>query len=459
MRTVRLLTATSALLLALAAPAAAERYTAGSAGLGDPYFPFAGNGGYDAVHYDLDLAYDDATDVLEGRVLMTATATQDLDQFNLDFRAFDISSLKVNKHPARFVLEGEQELVITPRPKLKAGQTFTVETVYSGVPPVITDPDQSIEGWIPTSDGAFVVNEPQGSPGWFPVNDIPTDKATYTIDVTVPEGRTAISNGVLVEQVTAGGKTTWRWREDNPMASYLTTATNGIFNLTRRETADGIPIYDAVDPTRSGANLAREPEIIAFLSGLVGPYPFDAAGGTVDAAPNVGYALESQTKANYSSSPGLSTVVHEIAHQWFGNSVTLSTWNDIWLNEGFARWSEWRWTEAQPGGRTAQQQFDISYATPATNTGFWNPPAGDPGGPELMFDGTIYTRGALTIQALRQKIGETAFSTLLKRWYADNKDGNVTTADFVALSEEVSGQQLDAFFQTWLYTPGKPTSW
>ena len=391
---------------------------------------------------------------------MTALATQDMDQFNLDFRSFDITSLEVDGHPARFLHEGEQELVITPRPKLKAGETFTVATTYSGIPPVITDPDQSIEGWVPTHDGAFVVNEPQGSPGWFPVNDIPTDKATYTIDVTVPEGRTAISNGVLVEQVTA------RREDDVALAG---GQPDGVVpddghqrHLRPHRARDGGRHPDLrrgrPDPLRPRTSL-REPEIIAFLSDLVGPYPFDAAGGIVDAAPNVGYALESQTKANYSYSPGLSTVVHEIAHLWFGNSVTLSTWDDIWLNEGFARWSEWRWTEAQPGGRTAQQQFDISYATPATNTGFWNPPPGVPGGPESMFDGTIYTRGALTLQALRQKIGDPAFTTLLERWYAENKDGNVTTADFIALSEEVGGQQLDAFFETWLYTPGKPTSW
>ena len=136
--------------------------------------------------------------------------------------------------------------------------------------------------------------------------------------------------------------------------------------------------------------------------------------------------------------------------------MTLSTWDDIWLNEGFARWSEWRWTEAQPGGRTAQQQFDISYNSPNT---VWTPPPGDVGGPEDMFSSPVDTRGALTLQALRQKIGETSFTTLLRRWYAENKDGNVTTADFVALSEDVSGQQLDACFETWLYTPGRPASW
>ena len=151
---------------ALAAPATAEAavaFTPGSPGLGDPYFPLAGNGGYDVSHYALDLAYDPASRHLDAAATITATATQDLSRFDLDLRGFDITALRVDGGPASFRRDG-QELVVTPAAGLPAGAVFTVAVAYAGVPSVVTDPDGSTEGWVPTDDGAFVVGEPQGSP-------------------------------------------------------------------------------------------------------------------------------------------------------------------------------------------------------------------------------------------------------------------------------------------------------
>ena len=220
-------------LLAVAAPAgAADSFTPGSPGLGDPFFPLAGNGGYDVTNYALRLSYDPPTNHLDGTATIRATATQNLSRFDLDLRGFQISRLLVNGQAASFTRDG-QELVITPAAGLPAGQRFTVVVDYAGVPAVITDPDESIEGWVPTDDGAFVVGEPQGSPGWYPVNDNPQDKATYTFRVTVPKGLTVMANGVLVSQTSAGGETTFVWREGLPMAPYLATATLGRFDLTQ----------------------------------------------------------------------------------------------------------------------------------------------------------------------------------------------------------------------------------
>src|SRR5687768_16132112 len=343
--------------LLLAAPAGAADWTAGAPDTGDPFFAQfgMGNGGYDVQHYSLDLDYDPATEVLTGKTRITLIPTQDLDQFNLDLRTkqpedeegLTVSRVAVGKHPAAWATEGVQELVVTPRPKLHSGRTYTVVVDYSGVPATVVDPDDSFEGWVKNQDGAFVVNEPQGSPGWFPANDDPNDKATYDFAITVPAGNVALGNGILLSSVTHGGETTWRWSEDSPMASYLATATNGDFDLTIGTGPNGLPIYNAIDSkgdslatdgfsaaqkTTAAQRFAAQPQIVSVLSDLWGPYPFTSAGAVIDRG-HVGYALESQTKPMYDGVPQQSTVVHELAHQWFGDSVTLAVWRDIWLNE------------------------------------------------------------------------------------------------------------------------------
>ena len=452
--------AATALLASLLAPGAAGavEFTPGSPGLGDPFFPNAGNGGYDVSHYGLDLDYTPSSNQLTGSAVIRATATQNLSQFNLDLRGFAISRVLVNGAPAAHARSGEQELVITPDAGLRAGRTFTVTVDYSGTPQVVTDPDGSIEGWVPTDDGAFVVGEPQGSPSWYPVNDNPRDKATFDFDVTVPQGLTVMANGVLVSNKSSGGRTTWVWSETDPMAPYLATATLGRFDLTISKVGD-IPSYVAIDPTLSAGNVFRKlPDMVRFYESIYGPYPFNAVGSVADDAKNVGYSLETQTKPVYSSMPDETTVAHEISHMWYGDSVTLTQWPDIWLHEGFATWSEWIWSEHN-GRRSAQQFFDNLYNTPAQNTSFWNPPPGDVGSAANLFDGTVYDRGGMTLQALRQKIGDDDFFRILRRWAAENRYGNVTTPQFIALSEQVSGMQLDHFFDVWLFQPGKPTSW
>jgi aminopeptidase N len=462
--------------LVVAAPASAgDRYVAGAPGAGDPFFPQAGNGGYDVKHYFLALDYEGATsNLLRGRVAIFARATQNLHRFNLDLRDFlRVSRVTVNGHRAAFTHSG-QELSISPRPKLHRGRSFVVVVEYAGRPEPVVDPDESIEGWIVPEtdpDGAFVVNEPQGSPGWFPVNDTPRDKATYDFRVTVPAGHTVMANGRLLGTSTHGGRTTWRWREDSPMSSYLSTATNGPFETRFGQLPNGLPEYNAVDPdTRLSATgpvpqpeiawerLGMHAEIVDFFTQLYGPYPFTSVGGTIDWAPEVGYALESQTKPNYDNIPSESTVVHEIAHQWFGNAVTLTWWPDIWLNEGFATWSEWIWEEHQ-GGTTAQEEYETRCAyEPGTEEfqDLWFPaPAALPG-PAELFHTPPYDRGAMTLQALRTRVGERRFVRILQLWYEENRYENVTTADFIALAERESGEQLDDFFQTWLYEEGRP---
>ena len=474
------LAASFAVLLIVPVTSSADAPVVGAPGAGDPFFPQAGNGGYDVRHYSLDLSYAPTpVNRLKGRVAIFARATQSLSRFNVDLRDFlTVSRVTVNVRRATFTHSG-QELSITPRSKIRRGSTFVVLVEYAGQPLPVVDPDEAIEGWVPTDDGAIVVNEPQGAPGWFPVNDTPLDKATYDFAITVPAGSAAIANGVLISRQTRRDTTTWRWLVTRPMASYLATATNGPFETRFRRLPGGLPEYNAVDPdTREDYDaddpenpknpalawerLEPQPEIVRFFSSLYGPYPFESIGSIIDWAPEVGYALESQTRINYDIIPDPATVVHEIAHQWFGNAVTLASWPDIWLNEGFATWSEWIYDERH-GGPPAQERFDELYGFDEDSEeaeGLWSPaPAALPG-PAELFHRPVYDRGGMTLQALRQKIGDdTIFLRILRTWYRDHRNGNVSTAQFIALAERESRRQLDDFFRVWLYEQGKPEAW
>ena len=300
--------------------------------------------------------------------------TQDLDQFNLDLRDwFGVSRVAVGKHRAAYFQEDGQELVITPRPKLHAGRTYTVDVDYRGVPETVVDPDDSFEGWVKNQDGAFVVNEPQGSPGWFPVNDDPNDKATVRHGDHGARGqgrdrqrRAAVlrhrrrEDDLALARGLADGELPDDRHQRRLRRSRSTPARTGCRSTTRStRRATPPPRTASAPPKKATAALrfAAQPQIIQVLTDLWGPYPFSSAGAVIDRG-GVGYALESQSKPMYDGVPGQSTVVHELAHQWFGDSVTLSVWRDIWLNEGFARFSEWMYNE-RTGGQTAQQQFEV----------------------------------------------------------------------------------------------------
>ncbi|MEH0474450.1 M1 family metallopeptidase [Streptomyces sp. B21-097] len=444
-----------AALLTAAGPAVAAG-PVGTAGVGDPYFPLAGNGGYHVSHYDLTLRYDPAGRHLDGTAVLTARATQRLTRFDLDFQGLKITGLTVDHVKAEHRRDG-QELVVTPRRALRKGERFQVAVAYSGTPGPVTDPDGSLDGWIPTDDGAFVAGEPQGAMTWFPANNHPLDKSSYDFTVTVPQGRTAVANGVLTGQRTRKGKTTFHWRQTEPMAAYLATATVGTFKVKQYTTRNGVKVYDAVDAREAAAAepvLKKLPSVLDWESKLFGPYPYRAAGSIVDHAPNVGYALETQTRPVYDRAPDLSTLVHENAHQWFGDSVSLTSWKDIWLNEGFATYAEWLYAE-QHGGDSAQKSFDALYARPATD-GLWAFPPGTPGSGAHIFGTPVYARGAMTLQALRTAVGDRDFFRILRAWAEQHRYGHGTTAQFERLAERQSGKNLDRLFTMWLYTQGKP---
>ncbi|KHL16059.1 peptidase M1-like protein [Mumia flava] len=465
--------ACSALCLGLAgavAPAAAGppsflQPQPGGSSAGDPYFPLLGATGYDTLTYHLKLDYtpvDAASGDLDAVALMTLRPDVTLSSFNLDLRGLDVSSVRVNGLEAEFTHE-YGELTVTPRFPLLKRVPAVVKVTYGGTTGQPRDLGGSLYGWVSTADGAMVVNEPDGAPTWYPVNDDPNDKAVYTFAITVPEGKAAIANGVPVGQPrTRDGRTTYRWFESKPMASYLSTATIGDFDITTTDGPKGLPIIDAIDRdvtptnrTTSEASLAKQGDMIAFFTDHFGPYPFDSAGGIVD-DDSVGYALETQSRAVYSRVAREGTVAHEIAHQWYGNTVSPHRWADIWLNEGFATYAAWMWAE-HSGGTTVADSAASVYAIPADNA-FWETVMADPG-PVDLFAGAVYSRGALTLYELQQTIGEKDFAKLLKAWPRTYRYDAASTADFIALAEKISKQDLDEFFEVWAYTPEKPTSW
>ena len=440
------------------------RYAVGSPGTGDPYFPRAGNGSIDVQHYDLALRYDPPrpapaplTGRLSGRATISLTTTQALTRFNLDLRGLTASAVTVNGAPARFS-QRPNELVITPRSALRTGQRSTVVVDYGGATTRPTDIEDALYGFVTTRDGAVVTSEPDGAATWFPCSDHPTDKATYRFTVDVPQGTTAVANGLLTSTRTSSGRTTWEWDAPDPMAAYLATATIGTFTITRHTTPGGIPVIDAVDPrlpAAASANLRLVDEMIPFYETMFGRYPFVSYGGIVD-NDSVDYALETQTRAFFGPSASEGTVAHELVHQWYGNDVSVSRWADIWLNEGWATYGTWLWTEHR-GGDSVQTRFERTMARPA-NDALWQTVMADPG-PTGLFGDSSYTRGAATLHALRTTIGDDAFFTLAKRWASAHAGGDASTRDFIALAQEVSGRDLTHFFDAWAYTAGKPTSW
>jgi aminopeptidase N len=498
----RLVRASTALLIGIVALCVANgataapgdlggrRFTPGAPGAGDAYFPFAGNGGYDVQHYDLDITYtppapDPAPLVgqLSGVATIDLVATQDLDRFNLDLRGMDVQAITVNGRrlreaappargatvggPAYWQVQDDEarvwELMVQPRPKIRRGETARVVITYGGQTTRPLDIEGALYGWVTVRDGAMVVGEPEGSMTWYPVSDHQTDKATYSFEITVPEGKVAVANGLPArDPITEDGWTTWFWEAPDLQASYLTTASVGDYELRYSETADGLPIVDAVDDALTPANAATtdaslglQPEMIAFLEDTFVPYPFGSSGSIVD-DDSVGYALETQSRPVYSRVARESTVVHELAHQWFGNAVSPERWQDIWLNEGWATYTEWLWSE-DSGDDSAQDSFDAVMAIPADDP-FWQLAIADPG-PLGLFHGAVYDRGAATLHALRVEIGDQAFFEAAREWLQRYDDSTGTTEDFEAVYEEVSGQDLDSFFNVWLRTPSKPTTW
>jgi aminopeptidase N len=456
------LTVTSALLV-LTACSSGVQGTPGGSGVRDPYFPGAGNSGYDVTHYGLDLGYDPDDRHLTGTAEITARADKDLSAFDLDLWGMDVERVTVEGERARWSRNG-QELVVRPHDELDKGETFRLTVRYSGTPQTITDADGSEEGWLPTADGALALGEPTGSMAWFPGNHHPSDKASYDISVTVPEGLQVVSNGELTDRTSDDGRTTFHWRTADPMASYLAALAIGDYDI-RRSTVpvtanSALPVYTAVAPSQADPSrkvLAELPEIMEWAEYNFGPYPFSSTGAIVTREGDAGYALETQNRPVFPGAPGTELFVHELAHQWFGNSVTPKSWRDMWLNEGFATYAEWLWQE-DDGGDSAQETFDALYDHGEDDhKDLWSFPPAKPTSAAHISDAPVYQRGAMVLHKIRQTVGDDTFYDIVQGWAADHRHGNADTADFTAYVEKMApDEDFDGIWEDWLYGDGKP---
>ncbi|MGQ0844709.1 MAG: M1 family aminopeptidase [Sporichthyaceae bacterium] len=641
-------------------------YSPGAAGIGDRYFPTAGNGGYDVDRYELDLTYEPAERRLAGSAIVLATTTANLSSFNLDLVGLTVDSVEVDGAAAQWT-RSDGELTVTPQRGLRTDSPFRTVIRYHGTPVELDSDAGPLKRLVPTRHGALIAGQPEVAATWFPVNDHPRDRAAFRVRVSVPAGLAAISNGRLLEQSTAAGRSVWTWEAVEPMAPYLATLAVGTFEVTdyRRGPIDywdavdtgllrsfapatgrdfllgagqarahrrivrtiavpargatvsfevdrfthrnndyvlveartpgrndwttlpdvnghttrdagfgcaarlevhpflrryltpkddgqctakgttgawhaatgnsegyerwsvdlgawagasvevaishvdvgtstfpGVAVDDIVVAEAAGSTsfedgdrggwrlaavpgagldagaiwvprtgrqkptavatalrrgLARQDEILEFLASRFGPYPFSTAGAIVHSAP-VGFALETQTRSVY---PGASfvrqedferIVVHEIAHQWFGDSLALRAWQHIWLNEGFATYAEWLWFERE-GTATVEESFQRAYDL-FTARDLWKNRTGDPG-PDALFDSS-YQRGAMTLHQIRRSIGDAKFFRLLKEWPTRYAGKTVTTDAFRKLAEEIGGRDLTELFRRWLFTARQP---
>ena len=405
-------------------------------------------------NYRLDLTIDTAgIDTLLGVATIDLSGTEPVSTFSFDLVGLTVESVTIDGREVEFDQTPTKLVVESDRP-LTVGTTDVVEITYSGTPmPFDSGTRIGPIGWFDTVAVSVAVGEPSGARTWYPVNDHPTDKATYLFRLDVPEGLLGVANGVLTERSTENGRTVTQWEMRQPMASYLATVSVGDYQLIDSEPGAGVEVADAV-PTRLvdvfEGDFGLTDEMLVVFTDLFGPYPFDEYGVLVADA-DFPFALETQGRSLFSGGfvdgdGSIERIVaHELAHQWFGNHVSPETWVDIWLNEGFATYAEDLWLEFGRG--VGLGQLETRLAVRATEAPA--PAPGDPG-PGDLFAPSVYRRGGATLHALRLELGDDTFFELLRTWLDRFGGGVASTDDFVALAEELSGEELDGFFDSWL---------
>jgi len=425
---------------------------------GNDYVPGSANVGYGVDSYELDLRYRVATNRLDGRATITATTTQAVTKISLDLSRLQVGKVKL--HGARTVkfAQTPNKLTITPPTTIPAQTTFVLTIDYAGSPVPRPSPWGPV-GWEELTDGVLVAAQPTGAPSWFPCNDDVADKATYDISVAAEQAYAVVCNGRMTEHRVAAGRGHWRYLQEEPTATYLATMQIGRYERVETTFGEvaGVLAYPHSIRSRVEHDFAPVSDMMTLFERSFGPYPF-ASYTVVVTADDLEIPLESQALAtfgaNHADGHGGAErlIAHELAHQWFGNSVGLTSWKDIWLNEGFACYSEWLWSESKggPSADTLARQFRRHLVSQPVDIVL-----GDPG-PTLMFDDRVYKRGALTLHALRKTIGDENFFDLLRAWTSQYHHATATTDDFRALAATFATEPLDALFDSWLFATAVP---
>ncbi|GHB22361.1 MULTISPECIES: M1 family metallopeptidase [Streptomyces] len=439
-------------------------------GIGDRLFPLLGNPGYDVLSYDISLAYGGSnTQPLDAVTRIDARTTAPLERINLDFARGTVRSVDVNGVRSDFATEDEDLVVRTPA-RLPAGVPVRITVRHTSDP----SGDQAAGGWVRTADGLAMANQADAAHRVFPGNDHPSDKAHFTFRVTAPENLTVVAGGLFAGKHRQGARATWTYRTEHPMATELAQVSIGRSAVLHRTGPRGLPLRDVVpvaDRKKLEPWLRKTPAQVAWMEEQVGPYPFETYGLLV-ADTTTGFELETQTLSLFERSlftePGYpewyidSIMVHELAHQWFGNSVSPAVWSDLWLNEGHATWYEARYAE-EHAHKPVERRMREAY----TRSDAWRAAGGPPAHPDVpspdhkisLFRPVMYDGSALVLYALRQEIGAAAFDRLERTWVRGHRDRSATTADFTGLASHIAGRDLTAFFDGWLYgrkTPPMP---
>lgn len=412
----------------------------------DPYLPLSGDPSFDVESYDLSLVYRVRTNRLEGRAVLDAVAAERIRSIALDLIGLRVSRVLVDGEQVRF-RQGPRKVRFSVPHAVGPGEAFSIVVVYSGTPAPRASRWGEI-GWEELDDGVLVASQPSGAPTWFPCNDRPDDRARYRIRVTTESDYTVAATGRAMGTTREGPRTTWEFASDVPTATYLAAVHIGRY----RESvlAPGVRLVQppALRPQTRRA-FADVPRMLALFDALFGAYPQDAC-TIVVTADELEIPLEAQGMAvfgpNHLDPDSERLVAHELAHQWFGNSVGVRQWRDIWLNEGFACYAEWLWSE-HAGGPTADACAREHHALVAAQP--QDLVVSDPGA-ERMFDDRVYKRGALTLHALRLEVGDAPFFDVLRAWCAQYRHRVADTAAFVALAESVAQRPLAELFSAWL---------
>lgn len=446
-------------------PGAPGAPVAGADGIGDPYYPTAGNGGYQVESYDVTLTYRPAGNDLTATAVVTAEVTEPggLTAFNLDLQpTMTVTAATIETGsgtgsgvgqagPARYTHTGA-ELTLTPAAQLEPGSRFIATIDYDGSPGVIVGGTSGLGdgGWYRTSGGgAIAAGEPFSASAYFPVNEHPSDPATFRFTITVPDGWDAAAAGDRVtDSLPAApvGMHTVRYEQPVPVPAFLTTVI--VDRLTFVEDSSGaVPILNVF--TQAGlraADLARRtPQVLQVLADRFGPYPFASYGG-IYTGESLSFALETVGRPIYADWVDLDTVIHETAHQWFGNAVPIANWADICLSECFASYAPWLYAE-EVDGADLDQEFRRELARRAGQEDFWPIPLVDMGaGNEFT---SVYRRGPLALHALRREIGEAPFASLLRDWVTDRTGKPSSFADFAAAVDRAAGRDMTPFLDAW----------